>query len=579
MGRKDTTVQDLEKTNGIDPSKYVVLDVETNGLSSARYDLLSISIFKPDTGESYNRFLPLELNTEVLTTKKNGIKTQDLKGLQPLTQTEIDEIISAYDLKRRTILTYGNLDENFIVKYFQRHKLSGIDYFAFYNFKHEIISSKYSEGNITKDNLCEIYGINNVNSVHSGSNDCILEWKLFEKMGGHHLLVTNNKVFELNDGYFIPASYITSYPNLKYYLTELPQITCKSEVVFSLPVSGKKQRKFPTNFNGEILEHLINSMLGAKKINNKKFLLENKKKLKYLGMLPSVVDAVPMIFNPDGTMTATRPQDKKLAEEINATVKELMGLFSPLTDFIKENIFNGESIKSQELVISPNEKILALCDLSTEQAILEIKAANLELVQNYAEQLFFEANGRKCYVLLTNWSKYPGAVSYDIHKVEFCVKKSLDSKRLRFEEAKKLIESEGIELISFSNYKSPVRLKCKICGNEWNTSCKLAKKKRPCPNCSSTNSLKKQRLKKTSTAECNNITINEQLTAEEKKLVQRYLRFKEKVGEKSGNQLTILSFKDSRSPAKVKCMVCGREWEARADHILERPYCPSCKKR
>ena len=32
----------------MDKSKYVVLDVETNGLSSLKHDLLSISIYKPD---------------------------------------------------------------------------------------------------------------------------------------------------------------------------------------------------------------------------------------------------------------------------------------------------------------------------------------------------------------------------------------------------------------------------------------------------------------------------------------------------------------------------------------------------
>ena len=118
----------------VDPSKYVVLDVETNGRSSIKDDLLSISIYKPDTGETFKRFLPLELNPEVVTTQYNGIETKDLMGLVPLSQEEVDRIIRVFDLKNRTILTYGSIDEKFIVKYFLRHDLQGIDFFSFYNF-------------------------------------------------------------------------------------------------------------------------------------------------------------------------------------------------------------------------------------------------------------------------------------------------------------------------------------------------------------------------------------------------------------------------------------------------------------
>ena len=68
----------------------------------------------------YNRFLPLELNSEATRTEINGITTSDLKNCLPLTQDEVDELIHIYELKERTILTYGNIDERFMVKYFQR---------------------------------------------------------------------------------------------------------------------------------------------------------------------------------------------------------------------------------------------------------------------------------------------------------------------------------------------------------------------------------------------------------------------------------------------------------------------------
>ena len=554
----------------VDPSKYVVLDVETNGLSSIRDDLLSISIYKPDTGESYNRFLPLELNPSVFTTQYNGIKTEDLTGLSPLSQDEVDEIIRVYDLKNRTILTYGALDEKFMVKYFHRHRLQGIEYFAFYNFKHEIISSRYSEGNITKDNLCNLYKIADVKSVHSGSNDCILEWKLFEHMNGHRLLVTDNKVFEFNNEYIMPASFICSYPNLKYYLPSLPRIACDSRIVFSLALKREGILKFPTNFNGMILEHFINSMLTVKKINSQKALLENKKKLKYIGKLPSSIDIVPMIFNPDGSMTATRPQDQKMAEKINAVVDILKAEFKPLIDFIANNIFSGQEVKSQELVVHSKEKILALCDLSNDNAVLEIKATSHEPISNFTEQLYYEANGRKCFVLMTDWDQFPNRIVYNIHEVVFKISDGNNYKQALIENARKKIETEDIELISYLNVKKPVILKCKNCGNEWNSSYNNALKHSPCPMCHKSISSEENGAAK-------RVSFEDTLAPEERSIFNRYMRCKLKIERRSNHKITLASYKDSKTPARVRCLVCGNEWEDRIDRILARPVCRKCK--
>ena len=166
----------------IDKSKYVVLDVETNGLSSISCDLLSISIYSPDNQKVYNRFLPLELNDCVLTTGINGITEEMLLNKPALNQEEFNTLINDFDLENRIILHYGAIDEKFIKNYLKRKKIKGFENLKFYNIKHNIISSKFSEGNITKDNLCELYNIENVTKIHSGINDCILEWKLFEKM-------------------------------------------------------------------------------------------------------------------------------------------------------------------------------------------------------------------------------------------------------------------------------------------------------------------------------------------------------------------------------------------------------------
>ena len=78
----------------INSKDYVVLDVETNGLSSLKHDLLSISIYKPDDNKTYDRFLPLELNSFVETYWINGIDEDMLSDKTPLTQEEFDKLVN-----------------------------------------------------------------------------------------------------------------------------------------------------------------------------------------------------------------------------------------------------------------------------------------------------------------------------------------------------------------------------------------------------------------------------------------------------------------------------------------------------
>lgn len=383
--------------------KYVVLDVETNGLSSIRDDLLSISIYKPDDKKTYNRFLPLELSDRITTTSINGIRKKDLKNAKELSQKEVDVLFQEFELDKRIILTYGSLDEKFIKNYFKRKHLIGFERMTFYNFKHNIISSAFGEGNVTKDNLCQIYKMRGVNAVHSGLNDCFLEWKLFEKLDGKKLLIIENEVYEFNDEYIIPISYLSSYPNFKYHITELPKLMYEENELYSLIIEDERIERFPTNFNGIIIEHLLNCMTNVEKINSIEFLAKNKSKLQHIGTLPSFRKIVSMIGNKDGSFTAVDEKDKELEKSINQSQQAIKEKILPLIEYLLENIFMDEKIYSQELVVNSDANILALCDLSCEHAILEIKTYMPKKMDNLLYQLYYQSNGRKTYLLKIEW--------------------------------------------------------------------------------------------------------------------------------------------------------------------------------
>ena len=234
----------MKKIN-VDASNYVVLDVETNGLRSKDHDLLSISFYKPDDGKTYDRFLPLEIAVHVVTTEYNGITDDDLRGKKPLTQEEFDWIVEEFELERRTILTYSgrDFDEHFLKEYLKRKKIIGFDKLKFHNMKRQIISSRFSGGNVTKDNLCRMFKIRNVRNVHSGANDCKLEWKLFQKMDGYYYLITDggakDNVFRFSDDYIIPVSLFSSHPGIKRVVQNAPYITCKSELIKTFEINSK----------------------------------------------------------------------------------------------------------------------------------------------------------------------------------------------------------------------------------------------------------------------------------------------------------------------------------------------------
>ena len=109
-------------------------------------------------------------------------------------------------------------------------------------------------------------------------------------------------------------------------------------------------------------------------MNSETFLFQlEKKKLKKLGKLPSMIHQIPILLNRDGTITALNKEDEKRVNEVNKVTNIIKEKIKPLIKYIKADVFDNELIMSQELVINKKDNVLAKCDLSTKNKILEIK--------------------------------------------------------------------------------------------------------------------------------------------------------------------------------------------------------------
>ena len=485
----------------VNPKNYVVLDLETNGLRSKGDDILSLAIYKPDDGKSLERYLPLELNQTVKTTRINGIQEKDLVNAIPLTQKEFNEIVDGFELATRVILIYAGgrgFDDKFLREYLKRKRIIGFEKLCFYNFKKQIISSHYTRGSISKDNLCEMFGISDVKKVHSGINDCRLEWELFKKLDGYYYLVTNGgiceNVFRLTPEYIIPASYLDSHPNLSRVVPGIPDIKTESTLIQSFEICSDGIKKFQTNISGVTIEKLIDLMLNVKVIDSTAFLYSNKRKLLFVGKLPISYNSIEMYFDADGEVRASHKKDEGLVKEINDTNHLLKERLVPLVEFIKNEVFKGTMINSQELIIDEEQNVLAKCDLSNASTILEIKTNNADAL-SYKYQLYYESKGRNCYHMQMDWSKEAEhKILIKFLKVTFEVDKESSlywndkPKGRRYKQVIENIESglkgKNIEVMTYINKTMPIEVRCKQCKKQWKISYyKLRKGEIACPYC------------------------------------------------------------------------------------------------
>ena len=87
-------------------------------------------------------------------------------------------------------------------------------------------------------------------------------------MNGNKLIIINNEVFEFNNEYIIPVSYLTTYTNFKYCIKDFPKIHAEINQIKKIRINSSEIKKFETNISGITIEHLINTLLNVKDMNN-----------------------------------------------------------------------------------------------------------------------------------------------------------------------------------------------------------------------------------------------------------------------------------------------------------------------
>lgn len=240
-------------------NSYLVFDIETNGIRKLSDDLLSLSIYDPTSGVCYNRYFPLDLQPLILTTFINGITDKTLEDAIHMDQEEVNTLIEYFHMKERILLSYsggkGNFDYKFILNYCNRHKLTGFENLIYENIKSLMPIAPFGfEGQLSKDNLCKILNIEGVQEIHSSYNDCLLEWKLFEKLKNEKLFLINQHIYRYHKGYIVPVSYLNKYPKLiEFADIKVPYLTGEATLVYDYSIPKKTLKyiqKFSTNITG-----------------------------------------------------------------------------------------------------------------------------------------------------------------------------------------------------------------------------------------------------------------------------------------------------------------------------------------
>ncbi|MDO4188244.1 MAG: hypothetical protein Q4D29_04570 [Lachnospiraceae bacterium] len=224
--------------------------------------------------------------------------------------------------------------------------------------------------------------------------------------------------------------------------------------------------------------------------------------------------------------------------------------------------------------------ILSLCDLSSDDAVLEIKTNNID-IENYKEQLYYESRGRRCFHMGLRWCR--NDETFSIESLVFIIsevfvkdsgitigewksnKRELNriANQLKLQ---KFLGGKPIRILDYTNTITDIYVECLECGRQWNTTYqRIMSGSIKCEKCD-------PKIVKPRKSRASGLT-------EEQKLQERFSKYKEKLYARSNGTITVDSYTGAKDNLNAKCNVCGYQWSPRADHLIDRVKCPCCNKR
>lgn len=192
---------------------------------------------------------------------------------------------------------------------------------------------------------------------------------------------------------------------------------------------------------------------------------------------------------------------------------------------------------------------------TNEQFLLELKGVNpntipLESYSRANEKILVE-----CCVCGNQWKSTPNNLLHGRGCKKCATKDVHDLQRKgneKFINELSVVDPTINVLDEYTGGDSKILVECKVCGNQWSPQAKSLLRGNGCPKCG----LARRVIKQTKTNES----------------------FLEEIKNINPNIIVIGKYVNSNTKIKVKCVICGHEWEAFPNNLLRDHGCAECAK-